>query len=174
MRLDRLTNKFQLALADAQSLALGKDHQFIDPLHVMSALLQQNDGTVSPLLTTAGVNAVRLKADIEQAIVHLPQAQSVDGNVQPSNEFVRTLNLCDKIAQKRGDAFISSELFLLAALDTRGTLSDLLACAGATKEAVSKAIDQIRSGEQVNDQNAEDQRQALKKFTIDLTERAEQ
>ncbi|MGL9721046.1 ATP-dependent chaperone ClpB [Symbiopectobacterium sp.] len=174
MRLDRLTNKFQLALADAQSLALGKDHQFIDPLHVMSALLQQDGGTVSPLLTTAGVNAVRLKADIEQAIARLPQVQGVDGDVQPSNEFVRTLNLCDKIAQKRGDAFISSELFLLAALDTRGTLSDLLARAGATKEAVSKAIDQVRGGEQVNDQNAEDQRQALKKFTIDLTELAEQ
>lgn len=175
MRLDRLTNKFQLALADAQSLALGKDHQFIDPLHVMSALLQQEGGTVSPLLTTAGVNAVRLKADIEQAIARLPQVQGVDGgDVQPSNEFVRTLNLCDKIAQKRGDAFISSELFLLASLDTRGTLSDLLARAGATKEVVSKAIDQIRGGEQVNDQNAEDQRQALKKFTIDLTERAEQ
>lgn len=174
MRLDSLTNKFQLALADAQSLALGKDHQFIDPLHVMSALLQQEGGTISPLLTTAGVNTVRLKADIEQAIARLPQVQGVDGDVQPSNEFVRTLNLCDKIAQKRGDAFISSELFLLAALDTRGTLSDLLARAGATKEAVSQAIDQIRGGEQVNDQNAEDQRQALKKFTIDLTERAEQ
>ncbi|MGG2143623.1 ATP-dependent chaperone ClpB [Symbiopectobacterium sp. RP] len=174
MRLDRLTNKFQLALADAQSLALGKDHQFIDPLHVMSALLQQEGGTVSPLLTTVGVNAVRLKADIEQAVARLPQVQGVDGDVQPSNEFVRTLNLCDKIAQKRGDAFISSELFLLAALGTRGTLSDLLARTGATKEAVSKAIDQIRGGEQVNDQNAEDQRQALKKFTIDLTERAEQ
>ncbi|WP_440864872.1 ATP-dependent chaperone ClpB [Symbiopectobacterium purcellii] len=174
MRLDRLTNKFQLALADAQSLALGKDHQFIDPLHVMSALLQQEGGTVSPLLTTAGVNTVRFKNDIEQAIALLPQVQGVDDDVQPSNEFVRTLNLCDKIAQKRGDAFISSELFLLAALDTRGTLSDLLARAGATKEAVSKAIDQVRGGEQVNDQNAEDQRQALKKFTIDLTERAEQ
>lgn len=174
MRLDRLTNKFQLALADAQSLALGKDHQFIDPLHVMSALLQQEGGTVSPLLTTAGVNTVRFKTDIEQAIARLPQVQGVDGDVQPSNEFVRTLNLCDKIAQKRGDAFISSELFLLAALDTRGTLSNLLARAGATKEAVSKAIDQVRGGEQVNDQNAEDQRQALKKFTIDLTERAEQ
>ena len=174
MRLDRLTNKFQLALADAQSLALGKDHQFIDPLHVMSALLQQDGGTISPLLTTAGVNAVRLKTEIEQAIARLPQVQGVDGDVQPSNELVRILNLCDKIAQKRGDAFISSELFLLAALDTRGSLSDLLARAGATKESISKAIDQVRGGEQVNDQNAEDQRQALKKFTIDLTERAEQ
>ncbi|MGL9736200.1 MAG: ATP-dependent chaperone ClpB [Symbiopectobacterium sp.] len=174
MRLDRLTNKFQLALADAQSLALGKDHQFIDPLHVMSALLLQEGGTASSLLTTAGVNAIRLKVDIEQAIARLPQVQGVDGDVQPSNEFLRTINLCDKIAQKRGDAFISSELFLLAALDTRGTLSDLLARAGTTKEAVSKAIDQIRGGEQVNDQNAEDQRQALKKFFIDLTERAEQ
>ncbi|MGK2888089.1 MAG: ATP-dependent chaperone ClpB [Candidatus Malihini olakiniferum] len=174
MRLDRLTNKFQLVLADAKSLALGKDHQFIHPLHVMSALLQQDGGTVSPLLTTAGVNAVRLKTEIEQAIARLPQLQGVDGDVKPSNELVHTLNLCDKIAQKRGDAFISSELFLLAALDTRGLLSDLLVRAGATKESIFKVIDQVRGGEQVNDQNAEDQRQALKKFTIDLTERAEQ
>ena len=174
MRLDRLTNKFQLALADAQSLALGRDHQFIEPLHVISALLNQDGGTVGPLLTASGVNVVRLKSDVEQAIARLPQVEGVDGDVQPSNELVRTLNVCDKIAQKHGDSFISSELFVLALLETKSTLSDLLKNAGVTKEGVTQAIEQIRNGEHVNDQNAEEQRQALKKYTVDLTERAEQ
>ncbi|MFP1763912.1 ATP-dependent chaperone ClpB [Lonsdalea quercina] len=174
MRLDRLTNKFQLALADAQSLALGRDNQFIEPLHLMSALLNQEGSTVSPLLTAAGVNVAHLKQEIEQALSRLPQVEGTGGDVQPSNELVRTLNLCDKLAQKRGDTFISSELFVLAALEARNTLTDLLKNAGANMESVTKAIDQIRGGENVNEQGAEDQRQALKKFTIDLTERAEQ
>ncbi|MBJ7224004.1 MULTISPECIES: ATP-dependent chaperone ClpB [unclassified Brenneria] len=174
MRLDRLTNKFQLALADAQSLALGRDHQFIEPLHLMSALLNQEGGTVSPLLTAAGANVARLKTEIEQAIARLPQVEGTGGDVQPSSELVRTLNICDKLAQKRGDTFISSELFILAVLESHSTLSDMIKNTGATQESVTKAIDQIRGGEQVNDQGAEDQRQALKKYTIDLTERAEQ
>ncbi|WP_409310191.1 ATP-dependent chaperone ClpB [Pectobacterium sp. B1J-3] len=174
MRLDRLTNKFQLALADAQSLALGRDHQFIEPLHLMSALLNQDGGTVGPLLTVAGANLNHLKAEINQAITRLPQVEGTDGDVQPSNELVRVLNMCDKLAQKRGDTFISSELFVLAALESRGTLGDILKKAGVTQQGVTNAIDQVRGGEQVNDQGAEDQRQALKKFTIDLTERAEQ
>ncbi|OSM95364.1 ATP-dependent chaperone ClpB [Lonsdalea populi] len=174
MRLDCLTNKFQLALADAQSLALGRDNQFIEPLHLMSALLNQEGSTVSPLLTAAGVNVARLKQEIEQALSRLPQVEGTGGDVQPSNELVRTLNLCDKLAQKRGDTFISSELFVLAALEARSTLTDLLKNAGANMDSVTKAIDQIRGGENVNEQGAEDQRQALKKFTIDLTERAEQ
>lgn len=174
MRLDRLTNKFQLALADAQSLALGRDNQFIEPLHLMSALLNQEGSTVSPLLTAAGVNVAHLKQEIEQALSRLPQVEGTGGDVQPSNELVRTLNLCDKLAQKRGDTFISSELFVLAALEARSTLTDLLKNAGANMDSVTKAIDQIRGGENVNEQGAEDQRQALKKFTIDLTERAEQ
>ncbi|AXW85690.1 ATP-dependent chaperone ClpB [Lonsdalea britannica] len=174
MRLDRLTNKFQLALADAQSLALGRDNQFIEPLHLMSALLNQEGSTVSPLLTAAGVNVAHLKPEIEQALSRLPQVEGTGGDVQPSNELVRTLNLCDKLAQKRGDTFISSELFVLAALEARSTLTDLLKNAGANMDSVTKAIDQIRGGENVNEQGAEDQRQALKKFTIDLTERAEQ
>ncbi|OSM96948.1 MULTISPECIES: ATP-dependent chaperone ClpB [Lonsdalea] len=174
MRLDRLTNKFQLALADAQSLALGRDNQFIEPLHLMSALLNQEGSTVSPLLAAAGVNVARLKQEIEQALSRLPQVEGTGGDVQPSNELVRTLNLCDKLAQKRGDTFISSELFVLAALEARSTLTDLLKNAGANMDSVTKAIDQIRGGENVNEQGAEDQRQALKKFTIDLTERAEQ
>ncbi|MCL2896033.1 ATP-dependent chaperone ClpB [Brenneria tiliae] len=174
MRLDRLTSKFQLALADAQSLALGRDHQFIEPLHLMSALLNQEGGTVGPLLTAAGANVAHLKNEIDQAIARLPQVEGTGGDVQPSSELVRALNVCDKLAQKRGDTFISSELFVLAVLESRSTLSDVLKRAGATPESVTKAIDQIRGGEQVNDQGAEDQRQALKKYTIDLTERAEQ
>ena len=174
MRLDRLTNKFQLALADAQSLALGHDNQFIEPLHLMSALLNQEGGSVRPLLTSAGINAGELRTNIEQALSRLPQVEGTGGDVQPSQDLVRILNLCDKLAQKRKDNFISSELFVLAALESRGTLTDLLKSAGATTANVSQAIEQMRGGESVNDQGAEDQRQALKKFTVDLTERAEQ
>jgi ATP-dependent Clp protease ATP-binding subunit ClpB len=174
MRLDRLTNKFQLALADAQSLALGHDNQFIEPLHLMSALLNQEGGSVRPLLTSAGVNAGQLRTAIEQALSRLPQVEGTGGDVQPSQDLMRVLNLCDKLAQKRGDNFISSELFILAALESRGSLTDLLKSAGATTANVTQAIDQMRGGDNVNDQGAEDQRQALKKYTVDLTERAEQ
>lgn len=174
MRLDRLTSKFQLALADAQSLALGRDNQFIEPLHLMSALLNQDGGTVRPLLTSAGINVASLRSDIEQALGRLPQVEGTGGDVQPSNELVRVLNLCDKLAQKRADKFISSELFVLAVLEDRGTLTDMLKAAGATKDKINKAIEDMRGGDKVDDQGAEDQRQALKKFTIDLTERAEQ
>lgn len=174
MRLDRLTSKFQLALADAQSLALGRDNQFIEPVHLMSALLTQEGGTVRPLLTAAGIDVQRLRLDIDQALGRLPQVEGTGGDVQPSNELVRVLNLCDKLAQQRADKFISSELFVLSALKDRGTLTDLLKAAGATVDKFSSAIDQMRGGDKVDDQGAEDQRQALKKFTIDLTERAEQ
>ncbi|AIN16734.1 MULTISPECIES: ATP-dependent chaperone ClpB [Yersinia] len=174
MRLDRLTSKFQLALADAQSLALGRDNQFIEPLHLMSALLNQDGGTVRPLLTSAGVNVANLRSDIEQALGRLPQVEGTGGDVQPSNELVRVLNLCDKLAQKRADKFISSELFVLAVLESSGTLTDMLKAVGATKDKINKAIEDMRGGDKVDDQGAEDQRQALKKFTIDLTERAEQ
>lgn len=174
MRLDRLTSKFQLALADAQSLALGRDNQFIEPVHLMSALLTQEGGTVRPLLTAAGIDTPRLRTDIEQALGRLPQVEGTGGDVQPSSELVRVLNHCDKLAQQRADKFISSELFILAALKDRGALTDLLKASGATVEKISAAIDQMRGGDKVDDQGAEDQRQALKKYTIDLTERAEQ
>lgn len=174
MRLDRLTSKFQLALADAQSLALGRDNQFIEPLHLMSALLNQDGGTVRPLLASAGINVASLRSDIEQALGRLPQVEGTGGDVQPSNELVRILNLCDKLAQKRADKFISSELFVLAVLEDRGTLTDMLKAAGATTDKIDKAIENMRGGDKVDDPGAEDQRQALKKFTIDLTERAEQ
>ncbi len=174
MRLDRLTNKFQLALADAQSLALGQDNQFIEPLHLMSALLNQEGGSVRPLLTSAGINAGQLRTAIEQALSRLPQVEGTGGDVQPSQDLIRVLNLCDKLAQKNGDNFISSELFVLAALESRGTLAELLKSAGATTANITQAIEKMRGGESVNDQGAEDQRQALKKYTVDLTERAEQ
>ncbi|WP_353244666.1 ATP-dependent chaperone ClpB [Providencia sp.] len=174
MRLDRLTNKFQQALADAQSLALGRENQFIEPIHLLSALFNQEGGTVRPLLTTLGVNAVQFKQKIEDALGRLPQVQGVAGDVQPSSDLMRHLNLCDQLAQKHGDDFISSELFLIAALEANTTLADMLKAAGVNKDNLKKAIEQMRGGEKVNDQSAEDQRQALKKYTVDLTERAEQ
>ncbi|SUC34742.1 Heat shock protein F84.1 [Providencia rustigianii] len=174
MRLDRLTNKFQQALADAQSLALGRENQFIEPIHLLSALFNQENGTVRPLLTTLGVNAIEFKQKIEDALSRLPQVQGVAGDVQPSSDLMRHLNLCDQLAQKNGDEFISSELFLLAALEANTTLADMLKAAGVNKDNLKKAIEQMRGGEKVNDQSAEDQRQALKKYTVDLTERAEQ
>ncbi|WP_159566776.1 ATP-dependent chaperone ClpB [Budvicia diplopodorum] len=174
MRLDRLTSKFQLALADAQSLALGRDNQFIEPIHLMSALLSQEGGSIRPLLTSASVDVNRLRSDLDDALSRTAQVEGTGGDVQPSNELVRILNLCDKLAQKRNDKFISSELFILAALEERGQLSDLLKKAGATGSKMIQAVDQLRGGDSVNDANAEDQREALKKYTIDLTERAEQ
>ncbi|MGG4610474.1 ATP-dependent chaperone ClpB [Providencia sp. Me31A] len=174
MRLDRLTNKFQQALADAQSLALGRENQFIEPIHLLSALFNQEGGTVRPLLTTLGVNAVQFQQKIEDTLARLPQVQGVAGDVQPSSDLMRHLNLCDQLAQKHGDDFISSELFLIAALEANTTLADMLKAAGVNKDNLKKAIEQMRGGEKVNDQSAEDQRQALKKYTVDLTERAEQ
>ncbi|MGZ4999475.1 MAG: AAA family ATPase, partial [Methylomonas sp.] len=174
MRMDKLTSKFQLALGDAQSMALGKDHQFIEPLHVMLALIDQEGGSIKPLLMQTGVQVSALRNELIQEIDRLATVSGAGGDVQISNELSRMLNLTDKLAQKRQDAFISSELFLLAALETKSTLQDILKRAGVTKQAIEKAIDNMRGGQAVNDANAEDQRQALKKYTINLTERAEQ
>ena len=174
MRMDKLTSKFQQALADAQSMALGKDHQFIEPLHVMLALLDQEGGSIRPLLMQAGVQVNSLRNNLVQEIDRLASVSGAGGDVQISNELNRVLNLTDKLAQKRQDAFISSELFLLAALENRGTLQTLLKNAGLNSQEVEQAIDKLRGGQNVSDANAEDQRQALKKYTINLTERAEQ
>ncbi|MGJ0430946.1 ATP-dependent chaperone ClpB [Methylobacter sp.] len=173
MRMDKLTSKFQMALADAQSLALGRDHQFIEPVHVMLALLDQEGGSVKPLLAQIGVNTNTLRVELSKEIDRIPTVSGSGGDVQISNELNRLLNLTDKLAQKRNDAYISSELFVLAALEERGTLQNLLKKVGMTTAAVEKAIDAMRGGQAVNDPNAEDQRQALKKYTIDITERAE-
>jgi len=174
MRMDKLTSMFQTALADAQSMALGKDHQFIEPVHVMLALLDQQGGSIRPLLTQMSVNTQLLRTELVKELERLATVSGSGGDVQISNELTRLLNLTDKLAQKRSDKFISSELFLLAALEEKGTLQDLLRKAGVTKQAVEKAIDAMRGGQPVDDPNAEEQRQALKKYTINLTERAEQ
>ncbi|GGI79596.1 ATP-dependent chaperone ClpB [Legionella impletisoli] len=174
MRMDKLTSKFQLALADAQSLALGRDNGFIEPEHLMKALLDQEGGSVRPLLSKAGVNLSQLRTSIDQALDQLPKVEGTAGEIHISNGLNRLLNLTDKLAQKRKDNFISSELFILAAMEEDGNLAKYLKQAGANKVAIDKAIEEIRGGEKVTDPNAEEQRQALEKYTIDLTERAEQ
>ncbi|MCU0766783.1 MAG: ATP-dependent chaperone ClpB [Gammaproteobacteria bacterium] len=174
MRPDRFTSKFQMALADAQSLAVGRDHQFIEPLHLMSALLDQEGGTVRHLLSQADVDVNKLRSALGQALDRLPRVEGAGGDVHVSTDLARLLNQADKLAQQRKDAYISSELFVLAALDDRGPLGDLLRKAGAAKGSLEQAIDRIRGGQKVDDPNAEEQRQALEKYTVDLTERAEQ
>ncbi len=174
MRMDKLTTKFQMALADAQSLAVGRDQQFIEPVHVLTALLDQEGGSVRQLLAQAGVNVNALRADLGHALDGLPSVSSTGGDITVSNDTGKVLNLTDKLAQQRGDQFISSELFVLALLDAKGQAAELLTRHGASKSALEKTIDKLRGGAQVNDPNAEEQRQALAKYTIDLTERAEQ
>ncbi|MBA2408760.1 MAG: ATP-dependent chaperone ClpB [Gammaproteobacteria bacterium] len=175
MRVDKLTSKFQLALQDAQSIAVGRDHPFIEPVHLMIALLDQDGGSVRHLLTQADVKVNRLRSQLGEALDRLPQVQGASaGEVHVSNDLNRVMNLTDKIAQKRKDDYISSELFVLAALEDRGALSDILKQAGVSREAVEKAIETMRGGQTVDDPNAEQQRQALEKYTVDLTERAEQ
>ncbi len=174
MRMDKLTSKFQEALGDAQSLALGKDHQFIEPVHVMSALLDQEGGSIQPLLRQAGVNVNALRAEVHQELDRIATVSGAGGDVQLSNELSRTLNLTDKLAQKRKDAYISSELFLLAACESGGFLQDLFKRLSISKQLLEQAIDNVRGGQAVDDPNAEEQRQALQKYTINLTERAEQ
>jgi len=168
MRMDKLTSKFQSALADAQSLALGQDHAVIEPLHVMKVLLDESQDT-SAILVKAGVNIANLRSQIDTAINHLPKVEGTGGEVHISNELNRVLNLTDKLAQKRKDKFISSELFLLAAVEDNGSLGEILRKCGGTKSSIEKAIEAERQGENVQDQNAEDQRNALAKYTIDLT-----
>jgi ATP-dependent Clp protease ATP-binding subunit ClpB len=174
MRSDKLTTKFQTALADAQSLAVGRDHQFIEPTHVMVALLDQQGSGVRHLLAQANVNVNGLRSQLGVALDELPRVQGTGGDVQISNELGRVMNLMDKLAQKRNDEYISSELFVLAALEAKGRVADLLKANGAETASLEQAIEKMRGGETVNDPNAEDQRQALEKYTIDLTERAEQ
>jgi len=173
MNIEKFTTKFQQAIAEAQSLAIGKDNQFIEPVHLLSALLNQQDGSVAPILTASGVNVAALRNELNNELAKLPQVSGNGGDVQLSRQLLNILNLCDKLAQQRQDKFISSELFLLAALEEKGTVSEILKKCGAKKEQILQAIDHIRGGQNVNDQNAEESRQALEKYTIDLTARAE-
>ncbi|HWM29587.1 MAG TPA: ATP-dependent chaperone ClpB [Woeseiaceae bacterium] len=174
MRMDKLTSKFQMALADAQSLAVGQEHQFIEPAHALVALLDQQGGSVRGLLTKAGVNVNLLRSQLGLALDRLPKVEGTGGDVHIGNDLTKLLNLTDKLAQKRNDQYISSELFVLAAMDDKSPLLKILQQAGAVRGALEQDIDELRGGQQVNDPNAEETRQALEKYTIDLTERAEQ
>ena len=173
MRMDKLTSRFQQALADAQSAAVGRDHNMLEPVHVMAALLAQQGGSTAPLLTQAGVNVPALRQRVNELLERLPKVSGQEGNLNVGNDLNRLLNLTDKLAQQRGDQFIASELFVLAALEDKGELGSALKAAGASKAKLEAAIEQVRGGEKVQSENAEEQRQALQKYCIDLTERAE-
>ena len=174
MRMDRPTSKFQMALADAQSLAVGRDNQFIEPAHVLLALVDQQGGAIRPLLDKAGVNVDVLRSSLLKAIDGLPKVEGAPGEVHLSNELGRLLNVTDKLAQQKGDQYISSELFVLAAAEDKGAVGKALKDAGGVKGALNKAVDELRGGEKVQDPSAEEARGALDKYTIDLTARAEQ
>ena len=173
MRLDRFTVKFQEALSDAQSLAVGHDNQFIEPVHIMSALVDQEDGSIRPLLTLAGSDPQAVKLLTDEAVDKLPQVRGVGGDIQLSPQTGRILNLCDKLAQKNNDAYISSEMFVLAAMEQDGDLKRILEQCNVSRDKLEQALQKIRAGQNVQDENAESARGALKKYTIDLTERAE-
>lgn len=173
MRPDKFTSKLQEALADAQSLAVGKDHNFIEPIHLLAAFLEQRDGSVRPLLSHAGAVLNTLQRSVTESLNGLPQVQSPDGEIRLSQNVARVFNLADKFAQQRGDQFVTSELILLAMLDDKTDAGKALKTAGVTKAALEQAIEQMRGGASVNDPNAEGNRQALDKYCIDLTERAE-
>ena len=173
MRMDKLTSRFQQALSDAQSLAVGRDNNMLEPVHVLTALLDQSGGSTQPLLAQAGVNVGALRTRLGHALEALPQVRGQEGNINISADLNRVLNLTDKLAQQRGDAFIASELFVLAALEDKGAAGDALKAAGADKTRIEAAIEKIRGGESVQSESAEETRQALEKYTIDLTARAE-
>ena len=174
MRIDRLTSKLQLALSDAQSIALGQDHSYIESLHLMMALLDQQGGSTRPILQQAGVQVAKFREGLNHLLTKLATVKDHDGNVQMSPELGRLLNLADKEAQKRKDQYISSELVLMAMFDGKDDLAKALKTTGVTKADIATVIDQVRGGESVNDPNAEESRQALDKYTVDLTARAAQ
>ncbi len=175
MRMDKLTSTLQMALADAQSLALGLDHGFIEPEHLLKALLDQSESSCRPLLSKAGVNLNQLQQQLNDALERMPKVSGMGGDVHVSSNLNRLLNLTDKLAQQRKDDYISSELVILAAMEEKNSaLAKLLTSAGCNTKALSKAIDDLRGGQGVKDANAEQQRQALEKYTLDLTARAEQ
>ncbi len=174
MNPEKLTSKFKNALNDAQSLALAKDHQFIEAVHLLLAMLEQQGGSIKPLLNQAGTNAQALTESLSKALANMPSVSGVGGDVQVSNDLTKLLNLTEKLAVQRKDSYVSSEIFLLAACQNKGQLANLLNQAGVSQQRVEQAITEVRGGENVHDENAENQRNSLKKYTIDLTERAEQ
>jgi ATP-dependent Clp protease ATP-binding subunit ClpB len=174
MRLDKLTTKFQEALQDAQSIAVGHDNQYIEPVHVLLAMLRQDDAGTKSLLQRAGVNVAALAGALDSAVKRQPQVKGGDGQVQIGRDLTAVLNATDKEAQRRGDSYIASEMFLLAVADDKGIAGQLARDHGLSKKALQAAIDAVRGGQSVDSAEAEGQREALKKYTIDLTERAEQ
>jgi len=174
MRFEKFTTKLQEALAEAQSAALGRDHQYIEPQHLLSALLDQEDGGIAGLVSKAGGNPQALKRALAQSIEKLPKVEGTPGEVHLSRELAQLLNVADKEAQKRGDQYIASELFLLAAAGDKGETGRILKQAGISKASLEKAIEEVRGGENIASQSDESQRQALAKYTLDLTERARQ
>ncbi|AFJ86001.1 MULTISPECIES: ATP-dependent chaperone ClpB [Burkholderia] len=172
MRIDKLTTKFQEALADAQSLAAGRDNQYIEPVHVLAALVAQQDGSARSLMSRAGVHVQALQGALNEAIARLPQVTGTGGDIQIGRELAGLLNQADKEAQKLNDTFIASEMFLLAVSDDKGEAGKLARKHGLTRKALEAAIAAVRGGSQVHSQDAESQREALKKYTVDLTERA--
>lgn len=173
MRIDRLTSKLQLALSDAQSLAVGHDHPAIEPAHLMHAMLEQQGGSIKPLLMQVGFDVNSLRKELTKELDQLPKIQNPTGDVNMSQDLARLLNQADRLAQQKGDQFISSELVLLAAMDENSKLGKLLLGQGVSKKALENAINNLRGGEAVNDANHEESRQALDKYTVDLTKRAE-
>jgi len=173
MRMDKLTSRFQQALADAQSLAVGRDHNMMEPAHVLAALIDQQGGSTRPMLQQAGVNATALRTRLGEVLDRLPKVKGQEGNLAVGNDLSRLLNVTDKLAQQRGDAFIASELFVLACVEDKGEIGQILKSVGADRARVETAIDKLRGGEKVQSENAEEQRQALEKYCIDLTARAE-
>jgi ATP-dependent Clp protease ATP-binding subunit ClpB len=174
MRIDRLTSKLQLALSDSQSLAVGLDHPAIEPAHLMQALLEQQGGSIKPLLMQVGFDINSLRKELSKELDRLPKIQNPTGDVNMSQDLARLLNQADRLAQQKGDQFISSELVLLAAMDENSKLGKLLLGQGVSKKALENAINNLRGGDAVNDPNAEESRQALDKYTVDLTKRAEE
>lgn len=173
MRPDKLTSKLQLALAESQSLAVGRDHQYIEPLHLAHALLNQEGGTLPHVLSNAAINLNQLSNEIIKALDALPTVSGSAGDVHISRDLDRLLNIMDKTAQDRGDDYIASELIAIAALEDKGKLGEIFKRCGADKAKINQAIDSIRGGEKVSDSNAEENRQALEKYTTDVTARAE-
>ena len=175
MRMDKLTSKFQQALQDAQSLALGREHQFIEPAHLLIAFLDQQGGSVRHLLTQASVDVNGLRSALGKLIDRIAQVSGAAGEMHIAKDLARLLNTTDQLSQKKKDQFISSELFLVALMqDKNNELAKLIVQFGGTLERIEEAVEKVRGGQTVSDQNAEEHRQALEKFTIDLTERAEQ
>ena len=174
MRQDKLTTKFQEALGEAQSLALAHDNQVIEPVHILAAVLADGEGSSRSLLERAGVNVQSLTREVNAAVERLPKVSGTGGDVQISRDLMNLLNLTEKEAMKRGDEFISTEMLLLALTEDRSEAGRLAKNAGLTRAAIEAAVETVRGGDKADNPDAESQREALKKYTVDLTERARQ